>query len=105
MDTNYIKQDGFSNPTTERLFNEKWHSHRGHEFCRGGKHCGLCSHAHVLIESPIEHLWYFCLNDNSEYFLETVHFAFGCTHQEPSPIRLELPCPWLPPLKANSSCP
>ena len=99
MNTNYIKQDGFSNPDTERLF---WKEQR-HRCCRDGKQCGVCAHSHLLIESPIENLWFFCLNEDSEYFLETVHFAFGCDHQEPSAIRMDLPCPWLPTLRMTSS--
>ena len=77
MDTNYIRKDGFSNPTTERLFRANWEEGRMHAFCSAGKHCGLCIHAHLLIESPIDGLWFFCLNEDSQYFLETVHFAFG----------------------------
>ena len=78
MDTNYIKKDGFSNPATEGFFKVNWDEYRKHAFCLQGRHCGLCVHAHLLIESPIENLWYFCLNEDSKYFLETVHFAFGC---------------------------
>ena len=96
MDRNYIRKDGFSNPDTERFFKENWNEERMMALCQGNKHCGRCIHAHLLIESPEENLWWFCLNEASEYFLETVHFAFGCIHQEPCSGAEAVPCPWRP---------
>ncbi len=80
MDTNYVRKDGFSNPDTERFFKQHWTPEQMFAVCDALKHCGVCDYAFEIVDTPQEHLWYLCWNEDAPYHLETVHFAFTCPH-------------------------
>lgn len=94
MDTNFIRKDGFSNPDTERLFREKWDEERMDAVCAINRHCGMCLACEFLVESPEENLWLLCRDEDSPYFLETLHFPFSCEHHDRSAKSFDIARPW-----------
>ena len=43
-----------------------------------------------------DNLWLLCLQEQSRYFLETLHFAFTCGHHGRCSETDQAPCPWRP---------
>jgi len=43
----------------------------------------MCIADEFLVDSPEENLWLLCKDEETPYFLGTVHFAFTYAHQVP----------------------
>jgi hypothetical protein len=80
MNTNSLVADSFSNPATERMF-ENWASDRVEQIVAALKDCGACTQCHFIFHSPAEFQWVLCLNEESPHHLETVNWAFTCPFQ------------------------
>jgi hypothetical protein len=83
VNTNRIKRDGFSNPETERFFQEPWTEEGPDQEWEEGKICGLCSQRTLLL--PAEYPWVLCLNPDSPYCYETLEPTFSCPRHKPWP--------------------
>jgi hypothetical protein len=83
VNTNRIKRDGFSNPDTERFYQEPWTEEGPDQEGEEGKICGLCSQGTFLL--PSEYPWVLCLNPDSPYCYETVDPIFYCPRHKPWP--------------------
>jgi hypothetical protein len=94
MNTNYVRKDGFSNPDTERFFQQHWGEEQMWAVCNALKHCGICDYGFEVVDSPQQGLWFLCWNQDSAYHQETVHFAFTCQHHFRGDGLSVGPCPW-----------
>ena len=82
MNSNRIKLEGFSNPTTERLFlvtSAAFKPLAEEEEC---DFCGGCAMGFFV--NPQNVGWILCLNRKSPYCFETVDALFSCPAYEPS---------------------
>ena len=94
MNSNYVRNDGFSNPETERFFKQHWGPEQMWAVCNALKHCGVCGFGFEIVDSPQERLWHLCWNEDSPYHMETVHCAFTCPHHYRVADVTPIPCPW-----------
>ena len=98
MDTNYIRESGFSNPDTGQFFHEQRQVAGSKRACGALKHCGICDFGFVIPDSPLESV--LCLHEDSRYLHETLLPSFTCPlHQRsvaPGPFPL-FRCPASPP--------
>jgi hypothetical protein len=84
VNTNRIRREGFSNPETERFYQEVSSEERSEQEWEEAKICGLCSHGRCLL--PFEYPWVLCLNPDSRHCYETLDPIFSCSRHKPWPV-------------------
>lgn len=71
---NRISTNGFSNPSSKRLFDQEWPDEPAvRKQCLEGWQCGGCS-----FFAPLNHDWGICCYQKSRHYLETVFEHFTC---------------------------
>jgi hypothetical protein len=88
MNKNRFRNDGFSNPETQRLF-EGWPEQECEANIESENLCGFCGHSRFLGGAE----WVVCLNADSRYCYETLCSWFTCSRFE---ARLQPPEPGTP---------
>jgi hypothetical protein len=110
MDIKPIGKDGFSNPKTQRLFDQHWDQELILAGYESRKNCAWCGYGLFLSDNPGEFEWVLCLSQMSPFCMETVNAGFGCPYARPIRLPHELnstPAGWahLPDAARMSSAP